>query len=85
MGRTVADPEQPSVRWSYAKQKGEFSAERQEQGRIERLVIDYVRLGSGYHATTFVTVLGLDPPRILEHRLTHYTRGDTLKITPGQA
>ena len=83
-GRTVADPERPDVRWTYAKQKGEFFIERQETGKIERFVVDYA-LGSGHHATTFVTVLDLDPPRILEHRLTYYTREGTLEITPGQA
>ena len=29
-GRTVTDPERPDVRWTYAKQKGEFFIERQE-------------------------------------------------------
>jgi len=72
-GRTVADPERPDVRWTYAKQKGEFLIERQEARKIERFVVDYA-LGSGHHATTFVTVLDLDPPKILEHRLTYYTR-----------
>jgi len=83
-GRTVADPERPEVRWAYAKQRGEFLIERREAGKIERFVVDYA-LGSGYHATTFVTVLDLDPPRILEHRLTYYTRGGRLEVTPGQA
>ncbi len=72
-GRTVADPERPDVRWTYAKQKGEFLIERQEARKIERFVVDYA-LGSGHHATTFVTVLDLDPPRILEHLSTYYTR-----------
>ncbi|MGA2701712.1 MAG: multiheme c-type cytochrome [Isosphaeraceae bacterium] len=56
----------------------------QEARKIERFVVDYA-LGSGHHATTFVTVLDLDPPKILEHRLTYYTREGTLEVTPGQA
>ncbi len=84
-GRTVADPERPNVRWGYTKRKqAEFLIERQEAGEIERFVVDYA-LGSGHHATTFVTVLDLDPPRILEHRLTYYTSAGTLEVTPGQA
>jgi hypothetical protein len=47
-------------------------------------VIDYA-LGSGHHATTFVTVLDLDPPKTLELRLTLYTREGTPGVTPGQA
>jgi Cytochrome c554 and c-prime len=82
-GRTVPDPERPDVRWTYAKEKGEFLVQRRDAGKIERFVIDYA-VGSGHHATTFVTVLDLDPAKILEHRLTYYTREGTLGITPGQ-
>jgi hypothetical protein len=82
-GRTVQDPERPEARWTYSKQRGEFILERLEREKIERFVIDYA-IGSGHHATSFVTVLNLDPPTILEHRLTHYTSTDTLDITPGQ-
>jgi len=67
-GRTVADPEWPDVR----EAEGGVS-HRTAGSKIERFVVDYA-LGSGHHATTFVTVLDLDPPKILEHRLTHYTR-----------
>jgi hypothetical protein len=47
-------------------------------------VVDYA-LGSGHHATTFVTVLDLDAPRLLEHRLTFYAKDGSLEITPGHA
>ena len=47
-------------------------------------MVDYA-LGSGHHATTFVTVVNLDPLSILEHRLTHYTHDGTLGITPRHA
>ena len=83
-GKSVLDPVRPAVRWSYEKHDGRFQIGREEAGKIEKFVVDYA-LGSGHHATTFVTVLNLDPPRILEHRLTYYTREGTLGITPGQA
>ncbi len=71
------------MHWTYAKQKGEFIVERRAADKIEQFVIDYA-FGSGHHATTFVSVLDLDPAEILEHRLTYYNRDDTLGITPGQ-
>jgi hypothetical protein len=83
-GVSVADPEHPAVRWTYEKPDGQFQIDREEAGKIEKFVVDYA-LGSGHHATTFVTVLNLDPLRVFEHRLTHYTREGTLGITPGQA
>ena len=81
-GVTVADPERPEVRWSYRKRDGRLLIDRDEAGKIEKFVVDYA-LGSGHHATTFVTVMNLDPPRLLEHRLTHYTDEGILGITPG--
>lgn len=82
-GKEVVDPERPGVKWSYSLRDGQFHIRRQEAGKIEQFVADYA-LGSGHHATTFVTVLDLYPARFLEHRLTHYAKDDTLKITPGQ-
>ena len=71
------------VHWSFHKRGGEFEIERTADRDIKRFVVDYA-LGSGHHATTFVTVLKLDPPRILEHRLTYYAADGVLGITPGQ-
>ena len=82
-GRTVADPESPAVSWSYDRRDGDFLVERKEAGAVERFVLDYA-LGSGHHATTFLTLVDPATPVVLEHRLTHYSEGDTLKITPGQ-
>jgi len=82
-GRVVPDPERPDVTWSYALRKGRLNLERSERGTTERFVADYA-FGSGHHATTFVTVIDPEKPRVLEHRLTHYTRDDSLGITPGQ-
>jgi hypothetical protein len=82
-GTSVADPEQKEVRWTYEKKNGQFLIGREEAGKLEQRVADYA-LGSGHHATTFVTVLDLDQIKILEHRLTYYTREHELKTTPGQ-
>jgi hypothetical protein len=82
-GTTVADPEHKGVRWAYEKKNGQFLIDREEAGKIEQRVVDYA-LGSGHHATTFVTVLDLDQFKILEHGLTYYTREHDLKPTPGQ-
>jgi hypothetical protein len=81
-GVSVPDPERPAVTWSYEKRGGRFRIKREEDGKLEQYVADYA-LGSGHHATTFVTVLSLAPPRILEHRLTYFTQDRTLGITPG--
>jgi hypothetical protein len=82
-GLSVADPDQSDVSWRYEKKDEQFLIGREEGGKIERMVVDYA-LGSGHHATTFVTVLDLEQPRILEHRLTYYTRGGAFGKTPGQ-
>jgi hypothetical protein len=82
-GRSVADPEKPGVTWSYALRDGEFRVERKEAGAVERFVIDYA-FGSDHHATTFVSLIDPSAPSLLEHRLTHYSAGDTLGLTPGQ-
>jgi hypothetical protein len=82
-GRTVADPEDAAVTWNYALRDGRFTVQRAERGKGDRLDIEYA-FGSDHHATTFVTVIDLAKPRALEHRLTHYSQGDSLWITPGQ-
>jgi hypothetical protein len=82
-GTSAADPEKPGVRWTYAKKSGQFLIGREEAGKLEQQVVDYA-LGSGHHATTFVTVLDLDQFKILEHGLTYYTQEHELKPTPGQ-
>jgi hypothetical protein len=82
-GTSAADPEKQGVRWTYAKKNGQFLIGREEAGKLEERVVDYA-LGSGHHATTFVTVLDLDQLKILEHGLTYYTREHELKPTPGQ-
>jgi hypothetical protein len=82
-GTTCADPEWPDVRWSYQYVNGRLHLTRQAPEGVNQWIVDYA-FGSGRHATTFVNVLDLSAPRILEHRLTHYTRNDVLDLTPGQ-
>jgi hypothetical protein len=79
----VADPERPGVSWSYHRRDGEFLVDRGEGGAVEEFVIDFA-FGSGHHATTFLTLIDPSTPLALEHRLTHYTADDSLRITPGQ-
>jgi hypothetical protein len=84
-GRGVADPERPEVSWRFAFRDGRLWADREEAGRPERYLIEYV-LGSRRHASTFVTLIDRDPasPRLIEHRLTDFAGVDGLGLTPGQ-
>jgi hypothetical protein len=84
-GRSIADPEKPGVTWDYLLRDGRLLVGRSEGGASDRVPVDFA-LGSGHHATTFLTLTDASParPRALEHRLTHFTRGDLLDITPGQ-
>ena len=82
-GVRVADPEWPGVSWAFSRKDGEFWIERNDDGRVERFVVDYV-FGSGAHASTFVTLADLAGPRAIEHRITHYRHEGKLGITPGQ-
>jgi hypothetical protein len=84
-GSTFADPERLGVRWTYSLRDGQFWTERHEAGDVERIPIDYA-IGSGHHATTFVTLTDRTPerPTLLEHRLTVFSHSQTPDITPGQ-
>jgi hypothetical protein len=84
-GRTLEDPERPGVAWRFAFVDGRLSTVREESGRSEEFVLEYV-LGSRRHASTFVTLIDRDPskPTLLEHRLTDFARPDRLDLTPGQ-
>lgn len=81
-GMTVPDPEFPEVRWDYRIHDGEFQITRKARGQVEQWVVDYV-LGSGHHATTFVTMLDPKVPSIMEHRLTYYSKTGSFGLTPG--
>jgi hypothetical protein len=85
-GQALADPEKPGVTWSYSFRDGELAADRAEAGKAEhdRFVIE-LAFGSGYHATSFLTLTDRDPqrPRALEHRMTYYARPKRLDLTPG--
>jgi predicted CXXCH cytochrome family protein len=82
-GRTVMDPEQPDVLWSYRLRDSQLHLARQARGKTEECILEYA-FGSGHHATTFVSVIDPKIPAILEHRLTYYTQRDALGVTPGQ-
>src|SRR5262245_62167313 len=86
-GQTFTDPERPEVEWSYHRRDGQFVVERHEGDATEALAIEYA-IGSGGHATTFVSLVpgsGKAPYTGLEHRLTYYAHRDPpMGITPGQ-
>jgi hypothetical protein len=84
-GRQVPDPERPGVTWRFKLVDGKLWTERKESGQDREDLIEYV-LGSRRHAATFVSLIDRDPasPRLLEHRLTDFARGDRLDLTPGQ-
>jgi hypothetical protein len=81
-GTTVADPKLPEVLWSYRYRDGALYIARKAQGKVEECVADYA-FGSGHSATTFVSVIDLAIPAILEHRLSYYANASALSLTPG--
>jgi hypothetical protein len=84
-GRVEDDPEQEGVRWSYHREEGKLIAVREAGPERQRLPLDFA-LGSGAHAITFVSLSReTRPPSAEEHRLTYFTRSNTLGLTPGQA
>ncbi len=84
-GKEFADPEDPDVTWSYDLDDGVLSTVRTEGAEHQRLMIDFA-LGSGNHATTFVSVDDSDTraPVGREHRLTYFAHEDGMGLTPGQ-
>ncbi|CAN5909910.1 multiheme c-type cytochrome [soil metagenome] len=85
VNRRVKDPEQPGVFWTYHLEKDGLHVERDDGFQVDRVPLEYA-FGSGYHATTFVSMLDPDAdlPHALEHRLTYFADTDTIGITPGQ-
>jgi hypothetical protein len=81
-GSRVADPERPDVLWGYRFDDGLLHVSRAAAGKVEEFVAEYA-FGSGHHATTFISVINPDIPKILEHRLTYFARERALGITPG--
>jgi hypothetical protein len=85
-GRRFPDPGEPDIAWSYAVRDGRLAATRSRGGVMDAPIpLDYA-LGSGQHATTFVTLTGEDTGRRggLEHRLTYFAHSGSLGLTPGQ-
>jgi hypothetical protein len=85
-GQRVADPEKPGIAWTYAVRDGRLFVTRSGGGDLGPVVpIDFA-LGSGQHATTFVTLARGEPGKRLglEHRLTYFACSKSLALTPGQ-
>jgi hypothetical protein len=86
-GQCVADPEEPDITWTYAVRDGRFFVMRTAGGVSgPPIPIDFA-VGSGQHATTFVSELRAGEPgkRLgLEHRLTYFAHSKSLALTPGQ-
>jgi hypothetical protein len=81
-GTTAADPELADVSWSYRYRDGALLIARNEKGSVEECLADYA-IGSGHHATTFVSMIKPEIPAILEHRLTYFEHTGALGLTPG--
>jgi hypothetical protein len=86
VGKRFDDPERPEVAWDFAFEDGKLFARRTEEGRVDRLPVEYA-FGSGHHATTFVSLVDRDPahPVALEHRLTYFAHAKSTGLTPGQS
>lgn len=84
-GRSFPDPERTGVTWAYRRREGRLIAERSEDGQAEEQILDFA-LGSGRHATTFVSMTSNPPaiPTAREHRLTYFAHSRTMALTPGQ-
>ncbi len=86
-GQSFPDPELPEVTWDYALRDGRLQVERREGETTETFTLEYA-LGSGGHATTFVSLVKGEegaPLTGFEHHLTHFAHRDPpMGITPGQ-
>jgi hypothetical protein len=87
-GRSVKDREYPDAVWTFSvTEAGKLEVERNEQGQSACYAVDYV-LGSGVNAVTFISLGHTrgDPRHLtgLEQRISYYTKGPRLDITPGQ-
>jgi Cytochrome c554 and c-prime len=86
-GKRYADPELSGIDWMYHLRAKLLEVERIEQGKPERLTLEF-GLGSGTHGVTFITTAHgpdvlADPPGV-EHRLSYIVPTDKMEITPGQ-
>jgi hypothetical protein len=83
-GTKVADPEHSDVLWGYRYRDGQLHISRTDKNKVEECIAEYA-FGSGQHATTFMSVIDPRMPTILEHRLTYFTSGHALGLTPGHS
>ena len=83
--KTVVDPADPAVSWSFRYRDGALTVDRKAAGKTKSLNVSHV-FGSGRHGLTMVTLNpkptgeGLDG---VEHRLTLYTHSGTWNVSPG--
>jgi hypothetical protein len=85
-GKIVADPEKPGITWTYALRDGKLFVTRSGGEDSGTRISIHFALGSGQHATTFVSVARGEPEKGigLEHRLTYFAHSKSLALTPGQ-
>lgn len=85
IGQELPDPDRPGTLTYVAEGTKLVAVHRSEDGE-ERLPVD-VALGSGTHATTFLSLLNSDDgqPRLLEHRFTWFAHGPRAGLTPSHA
>jgi hypothetical protein len=87
--RSFRDSEYPEAVWAYSTSKsGKLEIERDEHGQSDCYTADYA-LGSGVNGVTFVSLnrTSADPGQWtgLEQRLSYFTHGSRMDISPGQA
>jgi Cytochrome c554 and c-prime len=84
-GREWNDPQRSGV-LKFAIEGSHLFAEFTDGSRRQRQPVQFA-VGSGTHATTFVTLLDEErgEPRLLEHRLTLFDNGQRLDLTPSHS
>lgn len=86
-GRKVTDPEHPEVTWTYALHGDRLEVERAEGDQFHCFALEHA-LGSGTNGMTFVSTFPQKLPGHgetgLEHRISYFSNGPTMNISPGQ-
>jgi hypothetical protein len=86
-GKRILDPELAGVEWFYRLRGKELDVERRQQGKVERMSLEF-GVGSGKHGVSYVTTIpGPDPSAdraAVEHRFSYFTASRQLQITLGQ-
>jgi hypothetical protein len=86
-GQRIVDPELPGVEWSYHLHGNELEVQRREQGKEERMRLEF-GVGSGKHGVSYVTITAGRAPSAdltgIEHRFSYFTASQKMQITLGQ-